>query len=174
MNHKDGFTLIELMTGVAILAITLTLGLPTFSGVIQRMRIDTALNMLGSDMAMARNTAVVRHSQVVVCPRATSSGCADGQDWSHGWMVFDDPDGNRQPNDEHDILRVSEPPTGALLFMPASRPFLRYQPDGRAANTNLTVYICKDSRYAGKVVVNNLGRVRTERAATAESTCPRG
>jgi type IV fimbrial biogenesis protein FimT len=174
MNRKDaGFTLIELMTAVAIMAVTLTIGLPTFNSTIQRVRVDTALHLLSTDMAMARNSAVMRHSQIVVCPRDPSGGCADGQDWSRGWMVFGDPDGNHQPDDEHDILRVSEPPSGALLFLPASRPLLRYQSDGRAANSNLTVYVCKDARYAGKVVVNNLGRVRTERATTAESICPR-
>ena len=174
MNRKDaGFTLIELITVVAIVAITLTIALPTFSNVIQRTRVDTTIHLLGTDMAMARNTAVMRHSHVIVCPRDAAGGCADDQDWSHGWMVFDDPDGNRQPDAERDVLRVSEPPSGALLFLPASRPLLRYQADGRAANTNLTVYVCKDKRYAGKVVVNNLGRVRTERAGGTESACPR-
>jgi len=174
MNRKDaGLTLIELMVVIAIIAITLTLGLPSFSGVIERMRVGTTLHLLGTDMAMARNTAVMRHSQVVICPRDAIAGCADSQDWSHGWMVFDDPDENRQPDVPGDILRASEPPAGALLFLPASRPFLRYQADGRAANSNLTVYVCRDKRYAGKVVVNNLGRVRTERAGAPESACPR-
>lgn len=174
MNRKDaGFTLIELLTVVAIAAVTLTVGVPTFSGVIQRTRVATTLHLLSSDMAMARSTAVMRHSHVVVCPRDSAGRCADGQDWSHGWMVFDDPDENRQPDVERDVLRVSEPPSGALLFLPASRPLLRYQADGRAASTNLTVYVCRDDRYAGMVVVNNLGRVRTERAGNAESACPR-
>jgi type IV fimbrial biogenesis protein FimT len=175
MNRKDaGFTLIELMTVVAILAVTLAVGLPTFSGAIERQRVATTLHLLGTDMAMARSTAVMRRSHVVVCPRNASSGCSGDQDWSHGWMVFADPDGDRQPNTGDDILRIGEPPSGAPLLLPASRPLLRYQPDGRAASTNLTVYVCKDGHYAGKVVVNNLGRVRTERSGSTQSDCPQG
>ena len=174
MNGKDaGFTLIELMATLAILAVTLALGTPSFSSVIQRQRVNTTLHLLSTDIAMARNTALMRRSHVIVCPRTTAGSCASGQDWSRGWMVFNDPDGNRQPDAETDILRVTEAPGGALLFLPASRPLLRYQSDGRAANSNLTVYVCKNKQYVGKVVVNNLGRVRSERAGSIESACPR-
>jgi type IV fimbrial biogenesis protein FimT len=88
-------------------------------------------------------------------------------------MSFIDSDGNRQPESDADILRASDAPAAKTLFLPSSRPFLRYQADGRAANSNLTVYLCEDTEYAGMVVVNNLGRVRTERASTTGKPCPR-
>ena len=174
MNGKDaGFTLIELMATLAIVAVILALGAPSLSDALQRQRVSTTLHLLSADMAMARNTAVMRHSHVIVCPRKATGNCAPDQEWGQGWMVFNDPDGNRQPDAETDILRVTDAPGGALLLLPSSRPLLRYQADGRAANSNLTVYVCDDKRYAGKVIVNNLGRVRTELAGAMQSDCPR-
>lgn len=175
MTRKDaGFTLIEAMTVLAITAIIAAIGFPAFSSVLQRQRVSTTMSLLSSDMAMARSSAVMRHAQVVVCPRDTDSRCTAALDWSRGWLVFADPDGNRQPDADSDILRATDSPAGdsALLYLPSTRPYLRYQVDGRSAHTNLTVYVCAKRRYAGKIVVNNLGRVRTEHSR-ANSPCPR-
>ena len=175
MNRKAaGFTLIEAMAVVAITAVTATIGCPAFSSVLQHQRVNTTMSLLSADMAMARSSAVMRHAQVVVCPRDAGNRCTAAQDWSRGWLVFADPDGNRQPDAGSDILRATDAPAGdsALLYLPSIRPFLRYQVDGRSAHTNLTVYVCAKQRYAGKIVVNNLGRVRTEHSRT-DSPCPR-
>lgn len=172
MDRKDaGFTLVELLTVLTVLALLLTLGLPAFSGVLARQRVAGALHLLSADMAMARATAVMRREPVVVCPRDASGACAGSRDWSGGWMVFRDPDGNRSPDTAGHVLRLSDPPGGGALALPASRTLLRYQPDGRSANSNLTVYVCAGPSYGGKVVVNNLGRVRSERADPA-APCP--
>lgn len=161
-----GFTLIEAMVVVAIAAITLTLGIPTFGDALQRQRVSTTMHLLSADMAMARSTALMRRSQVVVCPRADQAVCAGDGDWSRGWLVFKDPDGNRRPDADGDLLRTTDAPAGsrAVLHLLSSRPFLRYQADGRSANSNLTVRVCAEGQLRGKVVVNNLGRVRGERA----------
>lgn len=170
-----GFTLIEAMVVLAIAAITLTFGLPAFSDALQRQRVSTTMHLLSADMAMARGTAVMRRSQVVVCPRGAATDCSGAMDWSRGWLVFIDPDGNRQPDADGDILRVSDAPAGGrgLLYLPSSRPYLRYQVDGRSANSNLSVHVCARGIHVGKVVVNNLGRVRSERPR-AGMPCPRG
>lgn len=170
-----GFTLIEAMTVLAISALTLTLGLPAFSGALERNRVATTLHQLTADMAMARGTALMRREQVVVCPRvAASSRCAAGSDWSQGWLVFVDADGNRQPDLDSDLLRATDAPAGdrGLLYLPATRPFLRYQVDGRSAHSNLSVNVCARGMLAAKVVVNNHGRVRSERPRK-QTACPR-
>ncbi len=172
MNRKDaGFTLIEALIVLAVVAITVTVALPGFAGVIERNRTTTALHLLSADMAMARATAITRRTQTVVCPRA-GDRCAPGSDWTAGWLVFLDPDGDRQPNAAEEILRTTDSPASGRLFLPSSRPLLRYQIDGRSAGANLTVNVCSQQRLSGKVIVNNLGRVRTERP-TRELPCPR-
>lgn len=173
MDRKDaGFTLIEAVIVMAIVAIGLTLGLPAFLEAGQRTRVATTINLLSSDMAMARSSAVVRRSVVAVCPRTRGEQrCNVESDWSDGWIVFADADGNRQPDASTDLLRVTDAPGSALLFLPASRSLLGFLPDGRAAGTNLTVNICRDDRIAAQVVVNNLGRVRSSHP-DAEAACP--
>ncbi len=170
-----GFTLIEAMTVLAITAITLTLAFPALGEALHRNRVATTLHQLTADMAMARSTALMRRAQVVVCPREdNATRCAQDSDWSRGWLVFLDPDGNRQPDLDSDLLRATEAPARgrSQLFLPSTRGFLRYQVDGRSAHSNLTVNLCARRLLAAKVVVNNHGRVRSERLRT-QIACPR-
>lgn len=168
MKRKEaGLSLIEVLAVTAIAAITLTLGIPSFAEAMRRQRLATTLHLLSADMAMARSTALMRRSQVVVCPRGSGSGCSGEQDWSAGWMVFLDADGDFRPDRDADLLRVTDPPTSdrALLYLPASRPHLRYRTDGRSVGSNLSVHVCARGGHHGKVVVSNAGRVRSERGS---------
>lgn len=178
MTHKEaGFTLIETMVVLAIAAIVITLGVPSFNGALQRQRVSATMHLLSADMAMARGTAIMRRSRVIVCPRAEGSSpdCSDAKDWSRGWLVFTDANGNRRPDASGDILRVSDAPASdsAVLYLPASRDALSYLPDGRSAGSNLSIHVCRDGEHLGKVAVNNLGRVRSERPRPG-SRCPYG
>jgi len=174
MDRKDaGFTLVEALATLAVAALTLTIALPTFNEVVQRNRTTAVLHQLRADMAMARTSAIVQRRQVVVCPTAGDQRCSDRADWSRGWLVFTDADGNRQPDAPADVLRITDAPAGAGRWsVPSSRHFLRYQVDGRSAHSNLTVHVCSAGLLRGQVVVNNHGRARTARPKR-ETACPR-
>lgn len=172
MTRKDaGLTLIELLTTLTIVTITLTVGLPAFTGTLERTRVSTTMHRVSADLAMARSTAIMRRSQVVVCPRAADYQCRADNDWSHGWIVFADDDGDRQPGSPNHILRVTDPPTSGTLGITSTRRFLRYQRDGRSAHSNQTVRVCSGEQLLGTVVVNNLGRVRSSRSGPG-TPCP--
>ena len=173
MPKLSGFTLIEAMVVVSIAAITLTIGLPAFNGILERQRLATSLHLLTADMAMARSSAIMRREQVVICPGRPDTGCAGDRDWSAGWLVFRDRDGNRQPDTPGDVMRATDAPAGGTerLSLTATRPYLRYQANGMAAHSNLSVNACARGLLRGKVVVNRLGRVRSERPKR-ETACP--
>ena len=173
MHRTRGVTLIELVTTLAIVVILSTFGLTAFADALARQRVQTALHLISADLAMARNTAIMRRNQVVACPGDALLGCRSDADWSRGWIVFTDPDGNRQPNAEGNLIRVADAPSGApaSIRLASTRTFVRYQRDGRSAGTNLTINVCHKDRFAGQVVVNNLGRVRSAQPKR-EAACP--
>ena len=56
MNEKNGFTLIELMITLAVAAIVLTVGIPSFQDFVYNNRLTTQANRFVTDMALARST----------------------------------------------------------------------------------------------------------------------
>ena len=143
-NHKQagsppphgstrGFSLIEAMVVMAVAAIGLAVGVPSYQGMIERTRISSAMHLLTAHMASARNTAISYRIPTVVCPSNQVGGCRTDGDWSQGWLMFFDPDGNRQPDLPQDILRDENAPIHPSLRIVSSsgRVQLRYLPDGR-------------------------------------------
>lgn len=156
---------------LGITSLTLTMGIPAFSEALSRQRVNTAIYLLSSDIAMARNTAISTRKQVVVCPRDPSQQrCRTDGNWKDGWLVFNDADHDQQPGSLADVLRSEDSPGNGHVQIVTSvgRPLLRYQPDGRSGGSNLTVRICVGVTEFGQVIVNNWGRVRTTRSGTTQ------
>lgn len=167
-NNGDtrGFTLIEAMITLAVMATLLAIGMPSYQGFIQRQRVDSAMHLLTAHMASARMTAITHRVPTVVCPSNGNGGCRTDGDWTHGWLMFTDRDGNRRPDLPKHILRDERAPIHSSLRIVSSsrRPQLRYQPTGHSYGSNLTVRICNGDRLMGTVIVNNSGRVRSARS----------
>ena len=173
-RRNAGFTLIELMTSLSVMAICAGVALPSMGSFIEHQRTSAAITSLSSHMALARMAAISRNRRAVLCPSADGSTCEAGTDWSRGWMLFIDDDGNRKPDASDEILRVDLEPTSRHLRVTstAGRQQLRYLPDGRSAGTNLTLSICNQQQeLLGQVIVNNMGRPRSERPKVP-TPCP--
>jgi len=175
MHEKmNGFTLVELTAVTAVFVILAAIVAPSTARFVDHTRSSAALSNLRVDMALARTNAIMRRMQVVVCPReAGELSCRNGGDWSEGWLVFLDPDRDRQPGAPDDLLQVREAPgrNRNLLSLASNRDYLRYQSDGRAAGANLTLQACARGRFTGTLTINNVGRVRSE-APASDEPCP--
>ena len=160
-----GTTLLEAMIVASLATIALAIGLPSYQGVIERQRVSSAMHLLTAHIASARNTAITYRIATVVCPSNRAGGCRSDGDWSQGWLMFFDPDGNRRPDLPDEVLRDENAPIHPTLRITSSigRPQLRYLPDGRSAGSNISIRICRQDRVLGKVIVSNVGRPRTER-----------
>lgn len=91
MNKASGFTIIELMVIMAILAITLALGIPQINNVVMDSRRVDALNRLSANLAFARSEAIKRTTAV-----SLTAGDIAGNNWApnwhQGWTVYIDTD----------------------------------------------------------------------------------
>lgn len=88
----SGFTLVELLVTVAIAAILLGVGVPSFIEMIRDSRLGVQYQSLTSALYLARSEAVKRSEIVTVCARkGNASEC--GSDWSDGLIVFTDAGG---------------------------------------------------------------------------------
>lgn len=76
-----GFTLIELMTVIAVLAIVASLAAPSFRSFIDNQRLRNASFDLVSDLTLARGEALKRAAVVAITPTAVDGG------WHQGWRV---------------------------------------------------------------------------------------
>jgi type IV fimbrial biogenesis protein FimT len=78
-----GFTLVEMITVVAIVGVIAALSAPSFAELIRSQRIKGTTNDLLSTLAFARSEAIKRNGNVTVTA-ATISGTTS---WSNGWSV---------------------------------------------------------------------------------------
>jgi type IV fimbrial biogenesis protein FimT len=88
---QRGFTLVELMVALSIVAILAAIAGPSFISVINRNRLATQANELLTAIQFSRMEAVRRSNRVVVCPTlapdaAQVDDCASGQ--QPYWVVL--------------------------------------------------------------------------------------
>jgi len=164
-RSQTGFTLIEAIATVAILAIVMGAGVPSFKRVLAYQRVASGMSLLSGSLASARMAAISAAMPVTVCPiELGSRRCRQDSVWDGGWMVFRDRLRKGQPRSDKDVLQVVERPDRHLVLRSAaSRRYVRFQADGRAGGSNLIVRVCHDGKLNGEVAVNNVGRVRSRR-----------
>ena len=88
MRVQSGFSLIELMVAVAIIAILAGVAAPSFLNMVAQNRLSSQTNDLSGAVQFARSEAIKRNQPITLCraASATATECADGADWVH-WIV---------------------------------------------------------------------------------------
>jgi type IV fimbrial biogenesis protein FimT len=169
-----GFTMIELMITLSIVAILVGLAAPSLRETIMNIRITGQTNDLMSDLAFARSEAAKRNVPVVVCPSADGETCSAGA-WNQGWLVYPDTNvsGTKQANDDEKALknrRALEGPNTLTLTCAPSADSVTYRPTGTTGSPSAIFTLC-DTRTtvnAGRTIAINA----TGRAISARVTCP--
>jgi type IV fimbrial biogenesis protein FimT len=134
MKARPGFSLPELLTVTAVAAILLGVALPELGALLRAQQLRTATNDLFGAIGLARAQAIARNEHILVLPRD-----AGGIDWTRGWTVFADRDGDGLPGAGDDILAVHEAlplgVTAAFAFTsPAAPYYIAYNGAGRSCS----------------------------------------
>lgn len=163
-NNAEGFTLVELMVVIAVLAVLLGIAVPSLKRFIQEQQMLSALRELRATLTLARTESIKRQLAVL----------ADNQDgnWTTGWRVYVDSNGNGVwDSGEPEILHRAAVANGlAIAGNTPVRRYVRYVPSGQTqllagAFQAGTIRLCTpDSGHLPRLlVISATGRVRTTR-----------
>jgi type IV fimbrial biogenesis protein FimT len=175
IQKLKGFTLLELIFTMSITAITLIIGIPAFQDFGMSQRMSATINSLHSHLSLARNQAIRFNAHVIACPGTQSSGCLNEGDWSDGWIVFSDFNGDRDFQVAESLHRVEPGIEQVFIHSSSGRQYLRFYPNGSAPGSNGSITFCdrRGPSKARKLVISNLGRIRRDQALNLnEKFCP--
>jgi type IV fimbrial biogenesis protein FimT len=162
-RRQRGFTLLEMIAALLIGSLLVGVGAPALSAFKVRMQVRAALADVSASLALARITAVSHGRAAMLCPSADGVRCSGGQEWSDGWLVYVDANGDGDPASGEIVRYVARLPADLSLRSTAGRGRLRFQPTGWASGTNVTLNLCTGETPRARVILNNAGRVRVER-----------
>jgi type IV fimbrial biogenesis protein FimT len=106
-RRAHGFTLPELLTTVAILAILASLGAPGMAELVAKQRMKSTSSELYLSLIRARSEAIKRNADITMSPTGT---------WASGWTI-------PNPADSANPIGVYTPSTNAIISGPASVTF---------------------------------------------------
>ncbi len=161
-RRRDGFTLVEMVTTLAIAAILLLAAVPAMGSLLARTRDADSEATIAETLRQARTAAVLHNVRTVVCPSRDGRHCRSGDDWQHGWIVVADADHDGQADPGTQALAVVAPmASGSRMITSRGRGHITFQPTGSAGGSNARFTICHARERDGRsIVVANSGRVR--------------
>jgi type IV fimbrial biogenesis protein FimT len=140
-----GFTLVELMTVVSILAVMLGILAPSFSDILASQQAKGMTYDLTSDLMLARNEALKRNVSISITP--------SGGSWAQGWTVAT----------VATAEQLSQHNPGTLTVTVNNAPAaIRFDPNGRVSSPlgSVRITIGGGSNYRC-VELDPSGRVRS-------------
>jgi type IV fimbrial biogenesis protein FimT len=159
----SGFTMIELLSALVILAILLATAGPAFSRYLAETRARSAMAHMQTLFAYARSEAVQSGEKMTLCALDPDGRCS--RDWgaAHAVTVFRDDNGNRRLDGAEPLKRsVRWPLKNGRLFWRASLAATHLTFDsGGATWQNGTLVYCpgnRDARHARALVISQTGR----------------
>jgi Tfp pilus assembly protein FimT len=168
-----GLSLLESLITLALIAILATLAIPTY----QRLTINQELRQftvrIEHSFARMKSHALMKQKEVVFCGSGDFITCS--QDWSDGFILFEDDNGNRRRDPEEEMLETYRPKTHSRRYTltSCSRRYFRTSAAGPLASIAGRIIIKPPPPHAAltqQVIISRLGRTRLEKTA-AQTGC---
>lgn len=171
-RDANGFTLMEALIAVVIAGVIASIALPSLQSARASAYASQArAEMLETIMAAVRHSALAG-TEVVLCqPTDAAVGqCAASTNWTAGWALFADLNGNRTREANEPVIHRQAPLEGGVrLWTTGGRTRLIFQPNGGNAGSNVTFTLCDDRGPSKAVtfVLANDGRMRWGRPTSS-------
>lgn len=172
-----GFSLIELLVVLALLALTMMLGIPQFSRLIAAQQLSSTASDFAAAAMQARSEAIKFNRRVVLQPMS-------GTDWSQGWQIYHDISHNGSYDYGTDTLVITGAPIPASVTVNTSitnRAAFGFDPSGYAVTiivgttpNGCVAFQLTNTAYQEPdrhVIFSRSGRVRIDKPALGASSC---
>jgi type IV fimbrial biogenesis protein FimT len=147
---RYGFTLIEALVTVALLAIILSLGVPSLQGMMVSSKVSFITNDFSAALAQTRALAIARNTCATLCAAAdvdatissttaTCNAAAAAHNFQAGWVIFENPScdiAQRLPTANGNILTAARRGEGggyAISPSDADLSLIMFDPRGLAS-----------------------------------------
>lgn len=175
---RRGFTTVELMVTLVIVAAMTAFALPSFQSVFTTMRLSSYSNELVAATIMARTRAISQNARVKLCQSADGATCGGGTGWESGYLVTcQSNDGLVCTNTPVGSPRVlvlaaqKQAATGWKITEASGLTEIDFQPTGTGA-TPAVLTVCRETpRGATERVVRITPTGRTSVTKTAYGAC---
>jgi type IV fimbrial biogenesis protein FimT len=127
---EQGFTLLELMVTIAVMAILVMIAVPNLNDAVLGGKLSSYANNLVASAYLARGEAVKRNAVITLCASSDGSTCTGG--WEQGWVVL------WGTNVLHRQQALS-----AGLKINADAASISFSPTGVSASTAATLTVCR-------------------------------
>ena len=181
---RAGFTVIELMVTIAILAILLGIAAPSLGRFIKDVRLAGQANDLLTDLMLARSEAVKRDVSIAICSKKNNNDteCGSDPNWHEGCLlvVDADRDGKRDTATSESLLK-SEEALHAKSTLKATgagnKGSITFTPTGVASSGPITLTLCDNEGYGRIIDVTAQGRAAVVKVdakkAPNDAACPK-
>lgn len=150
-NKDQGFTLVELLITVSLLAIVCSIAVPALDNLIAYNRQQALLTQVQEAIQKARSHAVLHRQTVVLCGTNDATSCSS--DWSKGWLSL--------METTQEVLDVTQLPTSdELRWSGFGDRRIRFRANGTSPLSNGRFYQCHKQAVAWQLILSRQGRLK--------------